>query len=68
MHPQLINMDLKESMVLRVYSIYIYTTHPKMFTQGCVNDLQKHCIYTLYIWLLASTQHWWKHTKNKLGA
>jgi hypothetical protein len=55
MHPQLINMDLQESMILRVYNIYIYTTCPKTFTQGCVNDLQKHWIYTLYIWLLTLT-------------
>jgi hypothetical protein len=57
MHPQLIKMDLQESMILRVYNIYIYITCPKTFTQGCVNDLQKHWIYTLYIWLLTLTHN-----------
>ncbi len=54
MHPQLINMDLQKSMILRVYNIYIYTTCPKTFTQGCVNDLQKRWIYT-YIYMAINT-------------
>jgi hypothetical protein len=69
MHPQSINMDLQESMVLRVYNIYIYTKCPKTFTQGYVNDLKNHWIYTLYIWLLTLTRTTLvEHTKNKLGA
>jgi hypothetical protein len=45
MHSQLINIDLQEGKIDRVYNIYIYM--PQTFTQGHVNVFHKylHCLY-----------------------